>query len=200
MKRTLRDRRSEIFSPGQDKTRDWRTLLEAFGNDDRFDVIIMNRNIHRKTAKAYTNVREPPSYDVVGLKTCYRWADVVVVPMVENLYSGITVALEATALGAPVICSDTGGVPTYFDPGEVLYVPPGDPAALRDAVLTMSRAARRAMVARAQQRFVDEDYTTAGLASRYADLSREILGDASVETTIGSPRRPSSPRTARQAG
>ena len=102
-------------------------------------------------------------------------ADFVVIPMVENLYSGITVALEATALGVPVISSNTGGVPTYFSGDEVIFVPPEDPAALREATLNADYEARRAMVERAQRRFVQQDYTSAGLAQRYVALSRELL-------------------------
>ena len=56
---------------------------------------------------------------------CYHWADIVAVPMRQNIYSGITVALEAAAMGTPVVSSRTGGVPTYFGEDEVFYSPAG---------------------------------------------------------------------------
>ena len=109
----------------------------------------------------------------------YRWADVVVVPMVSNLYSGITVALEATSLGVPVVSSDTGGIPTYFSPEEMIYVPPSDPVALRDRVLGCSAEELLGYVQRAQAHFRKQDYSTRGMAARYVELSQRLLGPAS---------------------
>ena len=164
----------KIFAPGRDKARDFETLLEAFGNDERFEVIISNARVFAKST-GYMNLRLPHSDHVSDLIECYRWADFVIIPLMENFYSGITVALEATALGVPIISSDTGGVPTYFTHDEVLYIPPRDSVALRNAALGTSMETRKAMVARAQERFLKEDYTTVGLAKRYADLSRDLL-------------------------
>jgi glycosyltransferase involved in cell wall biosynthesis len=163
-----------IFAAGGDKTRDWETLLKAFGNDDRFDVTLALRHPILDLTP-YRNVKAPKSMTIPQFRDNYRSADFVVIPLVENLYSGITVALEAIALGAPVISSNTGGVPTYFGPDQVIYVPPGDPDALLRAALDTDFDARRAIVARAQRVFVKNDYTSAGHARRYVALSREIL-------------------------
>jgi glycosyltransferase involved in cell wall biosynthesis len=176
--------RLRIFAAGGDKTRDWETLLKAFGNDDRFEVRLAVTRLTLDLTP-YRNVKAPKLDSIPQFHESYRWADFVVVPMVENLYSGITVALEATALGAAVISSDTGGVPTYFKPGEVVFVPPGNPDALRQAALDTDLDARRAMAERAQRRYVENDYTSAGHARRYLALSREILA-------LDGPRRGSS--------
>jgi glycosyltransferase involved in cell wall biosynthesis len=167
-----------IFAAGGDRSRDWETLLKAFGNDDRFDVTLAIRDPVLDLTP-YRNVKAPKFDSIARFHESYRLADFVVVPMVENLYSGITVALEATALGAAVISSNTGGVPTYFSPDEVIFVPPGNPNMLRQAALDADLDARRAMAARAQRRFVENDYTSAGHARRYLTLSREILGRGS---------------------
>ncbi|OXH87791.1 hypothetical protein CA831_19630 [Burkholderia multivorans] len=57
----------------------------------------------------------------------YAWADVIVVPLRPNFHaSGITVMLEAAALGKPMIVSDVGGLTDYFPHDTAAYVPPFD--------------------------------------------------------------------------
>jgi glycosyltransferase involved in cell wall biosynthesis len=52
--------------------------------------------------------------------------------------NGITVILEAMAMGKPVICSRTRGQVAVIQEGVTgLYVPIGDAAALRTAVLSL---------------------------------------------------------------
>ena len=167
-----------LLSMGSDPTRDWTTLLAAFGNDDRFDLVVICPWLEDTTVSHYRNLRAPRNPSMPEFREFYRWADLVIVPMVENLYSGITVALEAASLGVPIVSTRTGGVPSYFDPGEVLYVPPSDPAALREAVLATTPADRRWLAEAAQQRFRRADYSTQGMAARYVALSEEILGEA----------------------
>ena len=164
-----------IFAVGGDATRDWKTLFDAFGNDERFELVVAIRGVNPDELRSYANVRLAEALPSYEYRKYYRWAEFVVVPMVENMYSGITVALEAVALGVPVISSRTGGVPTYFSEGEVEFVPPGDPAALREAALTLTYEARKDMVTRAQQRFAREDYTSMALARRYIALSEELM-------------------------
>ncbi|HJS47324.1 MAG TPA: glycosyltransferase family 4 protein, partial [Gemmatimonadales bacterium] len=59
-------------------------------------------------------------------------ADVVVVP---SLSEGLgTAALEALALGRPLVASRAGGLAEILSDGAGLGVPPGDPAALAAGV------------------------------------------------------------------
>jgi glycosyltransferase involved in cell wall biosynthesis len=168
--------RIRIFAPGGDKTRDWQSLFEAFGDDDRFEVVVAIRHLKGDHFSKFSNFREAQLKTVEGFRNEYYQADFVLVPMIENPYSGITVALEATSSGAAVICSNTGGVPSYFDDTEVFYVPPGDPVAMRNAALSLNAQQRREMAARAQQRFIRDEYTSRAMVQRYVDVSREILG------------------------
>jgi len=164
-----------IFSAGNDQSRDWGTLFEALGGDERFEVVVAIRGIEAKQVRRFSNFTVLDPANIAGFRASYSWADFTVIPMKPNRYSGITVALEATASGSTLICSDTGGVPTYFSHDEAIFVPPGDPVALRNAALAVG-AEERAIASRAQRRFIERDYTTKGLARRHIELSRELLG------------------------
>jgi glycosyltransferase involved in cell wall biosynthesis len=164
-----------IFAPGNDRTRDWDTLLAAFGNDDRFQLTILSTRFNYSRLRDYNNVITVSSPTMADFIRCYREADVVTVVARKNIYAGITVALEAAALGAPILASRTGGVPTYFDEDDLFYAPVGDPQALRDIVLSSDPDSRSQRAQRAQERFRDVDYSTRGLIGRYIALTRELL-------------------------
>jgi glycosyltransferase involved in cell wall biosynthesis len=72
-----------------------------------------------------------------------------------------TSILDAMALGIPVVGTDAGGIPELLQGGAGRLVPPRDPAALADAVLSVLEdpEARAAQVARAREavrRYGDE--------------------------------------------
>jgi len=73
------------------------------------------------------------------LRAAYADALVVVVPLVQaDNNAGISVILEAMAMGRPVITSRTVGQVDVVAHGVTgLYVPPGDAAALRSAILRL---------------------------------------------------------------
>ncbi len=170
------DRPLRIYSIGNDGTRDWQTLLDAFGNNELFEVVVVCKWLPDKhDLGRYRNVTCPTLVKVSDQRGFYEWADVVVIPMRENPYSGITVACEAAAMGKPVVSSNTGGVPTYFASDEVVYVAPEDPAALRSAVLDLSIEDMRRLTHRAQQRFKQSGYATREMVERYVTLSRSLL-------------------------
>jgi len=164
-----------LFSAGNDRTRDWKTLFDAFGNDDRFSLTVVCDWVGDEALKTYRNLKLIRRPSMAQFRQLYRSADFAIVSMVENGYSGITVALESVALGVPVIASRTGGVPTYFDDGEVLYANPADPVDLREKVVCCSARQRRDMAEQARQRFAACGYSTEEMIHRYIRLSREIL-------------------------
>jgi len=68
------------------------------------------------------------------VEALFKAADVAVLPYRTATQSGVTHV--AYALGVPVITTDVGGLAETVRPGETgLVVPPGDPAALADAVV-----------------------------------------------------------------
>jgi glycosyltransferase involved in cell wall biosynthesis len=108
----------------------------------------------------------------------YEWADIVVVPLKHNLHaSGITVIQEAVLRGVPVVCSKVGGLDAYFSGWQVKYVPPGDPAALRQAILDVAADAeqRVSMVRDAQSAMGPDGLSSLSFVRRHVELSVELL-------------------------
>ncbi|MEX1062673.1 MAG: glycosyltransferase [Balneolaceae bacterium] len=75
--------------------------------------------------------------DPVGLRQLYARSRFVVVPLLPtDTDNGLTVILEAMAMGKPVICSSVEGqIDVIRDGITGIYVPQGDPDALRKAIL-----------------------------------------------------------------
>lgn len=178
-----------IYAIGNDRTRDWRTMMAAFGNDPRFEVRIICTWIGEVLNVAeYDNLSTPDGAALEDQLASYAWSDVVIMPMSENVYSGITVVLEAVARGVPVVSSRTGGVPTYFSEDEVLYVPPGDAGALREAVLRQTPEEWRRQAEAASARFRRSDYSEHGMARRYLQSSEEMLRRRAPGRRLGAPQ------------
>jgi glycosyltransferase involved in cell wall biosynthesis len=98
------------------------------------------------------------------------WFDVLAVPSLIEPFG--TVAAEALAAGTPVVATRSGGMEEYVTDGEVgALVPPGDPAALADALArVLPRSAELADACRA---------AAAPFASeRVAGAVAEALGEA----------------------
>lgn len=171
----LDENKIKIFSAGNDKTRDWKTILDAFGNDDRFEVTIVCKWIEEKLVGKYRNVTLLSNPTMQDFHEHYINSSFVVVSMFENVFSGITVALEAIATGACLVSSDTGGINTYFDDTEVFYFPVGDAESLRNICLNTSRNDRLNKVSLAQIKFSKNDYHNSGMINRYLKISNSLF-------------------------
>ncbi|MDZ7632021.1 MAG: glycosyltransferase family 4 protein [Gemmatimonadaceae bacterium] len=96
------------------------------------------------------------------LRQLYADSRFLVMPLYDvEFQAGVTAILEAMAMGKAVICSRTAGQTDVIVDGETgIYVPPGDPAALRAAIQhlldhpdeaeRMGRAGRRVIEERMQ--------------------------------------------------
>lgn len=183
-----------VAAIGNDRDRDWSTLGAALGNDPRFAVRIATRR--RIPASVHA-----PNVEIVrvsGIKeqhALYDWADLIVVPLRPNTHaSGITVMLEAAALGKPMVVTRVGALDDYFDDAAVAYVEPFDPAQLRDAMTALmsdpSRALQQARAACGQLR--ERDLTTQHFARQHVQLTREMLNQRSGEVGAAGPVRTAS--------
>lgn len=138
------DRRT-IFAAGETQ-RDYETLIEATRPLGIPTVIAASR------VGVFTGFRtrisdtgaiagampwvEISGLDAVALRAAYAEARIVVIPLVPAPNNaGISVLLEAMAMGRPVVITRTEGQVDVVRQGETgLYVPPGDPAAMRAAI------------------------------------------------------------------
>ena len=101
-------------------------------------------------------------------------ADMVVHPTLADALP--TALVHALAAGTPTVASDVGGVPEIVAPGTGVLVPPGDRAALTDAVAAMASdpEGRRVMGKRARERF-EEEFAGTDWARRLRALYEEIV-------------------------
>jgi glycosyltransferase involved in cell wall biosynthesis len=109
-----------------------------------------------------------------------RWADVLVLPSVEmpsGKMEGIPVVLmEAMAAGLPVVASRLSGIPELVEEGRSgVLVPPGDAAALAEALAGMSDRGRRRAMGLAGCSRVSRDF----------DLSRSVQQLLRLWTQLG---------------
>ncbi len=96
--------------------------------------------------------------DLAGLCDLYARSRFVVVPLLPSRSdNGVTVVLEAMAMGKAVICTRTEGQVDVIEDGVTgLLVPPGDPAALREAMLALWNDPERARAMGARGRALVE--------------------------------------------
>ena len=128
-----------ICAVGQE-LRDYPTLVEAVRGLD-VDVVIAAASPWSKREDSSAGLDIPPNVevgalDLFDLRQLYADAAFVVVPLQEtDFQAGITTILEAMSMGKAVVCTRTTGQTDTIVDGETgLYVPPGDPDALRAAI------------------------------------------------------------------
>ena len=82
--------------------------------------------------------------DDIMLPAYYSACDVLALPSRDNSEGFGLTLLEANAAGKPVVASNVGGIPSVVRHGyNGLLVPPNDPKALSEAILTLSRDRKR---------------------------------------------------------
>jgi glycosyltransferase involved in cell wall biosynthesis len=99
---------------------------------------------------------------LMELRDLYARSRFVVVPLLpSDTDNGVTCILEAMAMGKPVICSRTRGQVDVIEEGVTgLYVPVGDAAALRTAMLSLWNEPQRArQMGRNARAFIEEHHT-----------------------------------------
>ena len=114
--------------------------------------------------------------DPLRLRTLYSRSRFVVVPLYDVEFdAGVTTVAEAMAMRKAVIVTQTRGQRDFVRDGENgLYVPPGDPSALRAAIVHLARHPEEAeRMGRAGHRFIHEGHTLDHYVRRLAAVIRE---------------------------
>lgn len=128
------------------------------------------------------------------MPAAYMLADVVVSASTEPEAFG-RVAVEAQAMGRPVVATDHGGARETVVPGETGWLTvPGDAGALAAALnhaLGLAPADRLALAQHARARVV-ERFDKVLMCARTLDVYRELVADP-AHTTIAPPRRRTAP-------
>jgi glycosyltransferase involved in cell wall biosynthesis len=183
-----------VCAVGQE-LRDYPTLIEAVRDLD-VDVIVAAASPWSKRADSSAGVDVPPNvvvdaYNLFGLRQLYADASVVVVPLQEtDFQAGITTILEAMAMGKAVVCTrTTGQVDTIIDGSNGVYVPPGDVAALRAAIVGLvDDPARATALGTAGRQWVAEhadiDVYVAKLAAIVRIWARNVLSNGTERAQI----------------
>ncbi|MCS0501285.1 glycosyltransferase [Ancylobacter mangrovi] len=174
-------RPARIISLGNDRHRDWRTLVAALRGQPDIELTIVSGTAPVSLMRDAANVRIVQLADNSELQSLMHEAALMVVPLKPNRHaSGITVMEEAALEGLPMVVSGTGGLEAYFDARSACYVPPGDPLALRAAVQSLLAAPERGILLaqRAQARMRLGGLGCQEYIARHVELTRALLGDA----------------------
>jgi glycosyltransferase involved in cell wall biosynthesis len=127
----------------------------------------------------------------VDLKACYHVCDVFALPSVERSEAFGIVQLEAMACGRPVVNTWIDSAVPYVSLDAVtgLTVPPGDPAALAEALNgLLDDPARRAAMGAAGRQRVHEEFSAELMARRTLEVYREVAAGAARGGRIDVPR------------
>jgi glycosyltransferase involved in cell wall biosynthesis len=162
-----------ICSVGREM-RDYATLIEALKGTDlkchiAADHVRVNRRFfgHRRVAAAELAATAGPNVTVGAmplpkLRELYARSAFLVMPLLPtDTDNGISVILEAMAAGKTVICSRTEGQVDVIQDGVTgLFVPQGDPVALRRAMVELwNDPARAKAMGEAARKYVVENHS-----------------------------------------
>lgn len=164
------DSQTDMICSAGMEMRDYPTLIRAIKS--------LNIPCHIATGKArgqlFESVKKLYSMDDIPshitienknpteLRRIYARSRFVVVPLLPtDTDNGLTVILEAMAMGKPVICSKVDGQIDVIEDGVTgMYVSQGDPEALREAIQDLWNDPERAeKMGKAARRYVEKNHT-----------------------------------------
>ncbi len=123
------------------------------------------------------------------MPAAYKLADLVVSASTDAEAFG-RVAVEAQAMGKPVVATDHGGSRETVLHGQTGWlIPPGDPASLAvaiDAGLSLTEAERHAIAERAIA-FARANFNKQLMCARTMEVYREVLGLAPIGVPMAAP-------------
>jgi len=157
-------------------------LLEAFREIEGAELWIVGmprmplQPLRELAARCRGTVRFVPRFITdPEIPAFFRRAHLVVLPYREIEQSGVL--YTALAFGKPIVASDVGGFSDVGRAGGVRLVPPGDPTALRAALVDLlDDEEGRNRLGDAALRLARTDYSWDSIAERTLSIYREIAG------------------------
>jgi glycosyltransferase involved in cell wall biosynthesis len=156
------------------------TLLDAWRDVPSAELWIVGRPrlpLEPLQARAPAGVRFVPRFVAdVELPAYFRRADIVVLPYSRTErfdFSGVLAT--ALAFGKPVVLTDVGGFPEVAATGAALIVPPDDPDALREVLVSLIEdSGARDRISQAARAAAAGPYSWDQAATRTLELYREL--------------------------
>jgi glycosyltransferase involved in cell wall biosynthesis len=149
--------------------------LRASGRAEAFHVLLVGEVEERSRVAAETVSHSfMPFMERYELPAVYAACDLVAIP---SFYDGMpNVALEAAALGVPLLASDAGGLADLVDDQIGFVFPAGDPHACRAAVDRAARATDEelAKLGAAGRDRIQRDFTPAAETAGYSAVFDEV--------------------------
>ncbi|HXG24620.1 MAG TPA: glycosyltransferase family 4 protein [Chthonomonadales bacterium] len=175
--------RNMICSAGLE-WRDYPTMIEAVRGLD-VEVCLAAASPWSKHKNETAGRTLPPNvsarcYNYTELRQLYAESCLVVVPLYDNDFqAGVTTLLEAMAMGKAVLVTRTVGQRDVIEDGENgVYVPPGDPAAMRDAILRLlNNPQEAARLGKNARKTIEENMTLDHWAQRIATVTRTVVSE-----------------------
>ncbi|KJL40818.1 glycosyltransferase [Microbacterium trichothecenolyticum] len=156
---------SGVVAPGNDRHRDWQTLMTAVSMPAPIPTQILTRRLKQSDTQNAPSVNIQQSRSTAEMAAAYARAGVVVVPLHSNHHaSGITVGLEAMSLSKPLVIADIGGVRDYFE-GYAEFYAAGDASSLRTAVGRAAEGVAADAPSKASRGLTADDYVHRHLAA-----------------------------------
>jgi len=169
----------KIICVGNDRHRDWQTVIDAFGNQPGIDVRILSTKTDPKLAKDAGNIEIKGVRTNEDMQVQRDSASLMVLPLKPNIHvSGSTTLQEAALFGIPIVATRIGGLDAYLSDDAVSFVPPEDPEALRKAALDLLSDPDKALAQaeNAQKPLKSGDWGADHYVARHVEISRELLG------------------------
>lgn len=169
------------------------TLVDAVLGEPRLSLVLAGdgpqaRDLRERAAPAGGRVTFLGALEGSALAGFYRSLDVLAVPSLETpgwVEQFGRVAVEAMACGTPVVASDSGALPDVVG-GAGLLVPPGDPDALRAALVRVGTDPQLAERLRADGLARAARCTWEAVAKEYAALYEDAT-PAGTGSAVGQP-------------
>jgi glycosyltransferase involved in cell wall biosynthesis len=168
--------------------RDYPTLVEALAplNIPCHIAVGAARGQLFETVKRLYDIEKMPDNIEVGRKPYVQLRDLyarcrfTVVPLLPtDSDNGLTAILESMAMGKPVICSRTQGQVDVIEDGVTgIFVPQGDPIALREAIVELWNDPERANeMGRAARRYIEQHHNV----EQFVTAIKEEVRVAAIE-------------------